>query len=90
MKLSQEFVISLNDKVEKLKTHLTKLENSKSVDELTVEDVYEINPGLREKIYQSIRDDEWGTGSGKERELKGNIVDGKRDKIVEGEKLNYL
>ena len=87
MKLSQEFVISLNDKIEKLKTHLTKLENSKSVDELTVDDVYEINPGLREKIYQSIRDDEWGTGSGKGKERDVKVVN---SVVVEAEKLNYL
>ena len=89
MKLSQEFVITLNDKVKTLKTHLTKLENSKSVDELTVEDVYEINPGLREKIYQSIRDDEWGAGSGSSGESKIS-VEGKREKVIESEKLNYL
>lgn len=87
MKLSQEFVITLNDKVEKLKTHLTKLENSKSVDDLTVEDVYEINPGLREKIYQSIRDDEWGTGTAVESKVN---VEGKKEKESESEKLNYL
>jgi hypothetical protein len=59
LKLSQEFIINLGSQVDKLKSQLHKLETAKSVDEITVEDVYEIKPELREKIHQMIRDDQW-------------------------------
>ena len=89
MKLSQEFVISLNTKVDSLKGQLFKLENSKPVDEITVQDVYEMNPELKEKIHEAIRNDHWAIAE----DSKDSVTTsdkGKQQSVHETEKLNYL
>lgn len=90
MKMSQEFIINLESQVEKLKAKLHKLETAKPVDELTVEDVYEINPELREKVHEAIRNDHWAVSSEtsavakKEENVSAASVENSK------EKLNYL
>ena len=91
MKLSQEFIVNLESKVESLKSQLHKLETAKPVDELTVDDVYEINPELREKVHQMIREDHWAVSqeSGKKEQQpagsnKSTLESGKE------QQLNYL
>lgn len=85
--MSQEFIINLESQVGKLKIQLEKLENSKPVDDLTVEDVYEMNPELREKVHQLIRDDHWAVGE----EPSSTLTEKKETSSIESkDKLNYL
>lgn len=70
-----------------MKAQLAKLENSKPVDELTVEDVYEMNPELREKVHQMIKDDHWAV-SEESSTPSGNAE--KKETAEIGTKLNYL
>ena len=74
--------------MEKLKNQLSKLENAKPVDELTVADVYEMNPELREQVHQMIKNDHWAVAddSSEKREAKEHV---KANENVK-EKLNYL
>ena len=84
--MSQEFIINLESKVDKLKSQLHKLETAKSVDEITVQDVYEMHPELKEEVHQMIRDDHWAV-----KEESGNVK--KEEGSGDGEtkeKLNYL
>ena len=75
--------------MDKLKNQLNKLETSKPVDELTVEDVYEMNPELREQVHQMIRDDHWAVNEESEKKELGQ---GGEKSLTENvkEKLNYL
>ena len=75
--------------MDKLKSQLNKLETSKPVDELTVEDVYEMNPELREQVHQMIRDDHWAVNEESEKKELGQ---GGEKSLTENvkEKLNYL
>ena len=59
IKMSQEFIINLESRVDQLKSQLHKLENAKPVDEITVEDVYEMHPELREQVHEAIKNDHW-------------------------------
>ena len=90
IRLSQEFIINLESKVDKFKSQLNKLENSKPVDELTVEDVYEMHPEFREQVYEAIRNDHWAVS---EETSSGTTAaapkEGKKDEEAK-EKLNYL
>lgn len=86
-KLSQEFIINLECKVEKLKEQLKKLENSKPVDEITVEDVYEMHPELREQVHEAIRNDHWAVGG--DETSNSPAAPRKEDENLK-EKLNYL
>lgn len=85
--MSQEFIINLESEVGKLKNQLNKLENSKPVDELTVEDVYEMNPELREKVHQMIKDDHWAVS---EEASVAAVGAEKKESAENGAKLNYL
>lgn len=87
--MSQEFIINLESQVDKLKSQLHKLETAKPVDELTVEDVYEMNPELREKVHEMIKNDHWAVSS----EQTGPKESKKESSAVEDSKeksLNYL
>lgn len=88
--MSQEFIVNLESKVDKLKSQLHKLETAKPVDELTVDDVYEIHPELREKVHQMIREDHWAVSQ--ESEKKEPAGDsGKSSSSESGkEQLSYL
>ena len=90
IQMSQEFIINLESRVDKLKSQLNKLENSKPVDEITVEDVYEIHPELREQIHDAIRNDHWAVS---EENSAGTATaapkEGKKED-EDKEKLNYL
>lgn len=88
MKLSQEFIINLETQVEKLKDQLNKLENAKPIDELTVTDVYEMNPELRDQVHQMIRDDHWAV-SDESSDKKQQVIDKESPENIK-EKLNYL
>lgn len=71
MKDSRDFIATLDKDVGLLRAKLTRIEAAKPVDELTVEDVYEVKPELREQFYQKIRDDDWSvTESAKADEAK--------------------
>lgn len=87
--MSQEFIINLEGQVDKLKSQLHKLETAKPVDEITVEDVYEINPELREKIHQKIRDDQWAVADDSAADKKETQGSQTATEAVK-EKLNYL
>ena len=75
--------------MDKLKSQLNKLETSKPVDELTVEDVYEMNPELREQVHQMIRDDHWAVNEESEKKESGQAGGMSLTENVK-EKLNYL
>lgn len=90
IKMSQEFIINLESRVDQLKSQLHKLENAKPVDEITVEDVYEMHPELREQVHEAIKNDHWAvsdetsTGTTATTPKEGK----KADEVKE--KLNYL
>ncbi len=88
--MSQEFIINLEAQVDKFKNQLHKLETAKPVDELTVEDVYEINPELREKIHDSIRNDHWAASSEAAKATAKKEDEGASPIENVKEKLNYL
>jgi hypothetical protein len=88
MKLSQEFVITLNSRVDSLKGQLFKLENAKPVDEITVQDVYEMNPELKEKVHEAIRNDHWAIAEDSKDSVTPDTSS--QNKTSEAEKLNYL
>ena len=84
---SKKFVEKLEIRIGALKSQLTRLESAKPVDELTVADVYEVNPEYRERVYDAIKRDEWGTA--------GDSADSKQTKQEKPtqeqfEQLNYL
>ena len=79
----------METKVENLKSQLHKLETAKPVDELTVEDVYEMNPKLRDQVHQMIRDDHWAVGGDEKKEMQ-TVGAGVDENFKEKEKLNYL
>lgn len=79
----------METQVEKLKNQLNKLENAKPVDELTVDDVYEMNPELREKVHQMIRDDHWAINEEESKEKKEVKETESFNENIK-EKLNYL
>lgn len=88
--MSQEFIINLESEVGKLKAQLEKLENSKPVDELTVEDVYEMKPELREKVHQLIKDDHWAVSEETTSTTSATSAEKKESTSEAEPKLNYL
>lgn len=88
LKLSQEFIVNLETEMDKLKSQLNKLETSKPVDELTVDDVYEMNPEFREKVHQMIRDDHWAVNEEGEKKESGQDEKNLNENVKD--KLNYL
>ncbi len=82
---SKKFVEKLEIRIAALRAQLGRLESAKPVDELTVADVYDVNPEYRERVYNAIKQDEWNSGASPEAK-----------KVVETaatnqqEKLNYL
>jgi hypothetical protein len=82
----------LETKVDKLKSQLKKLENAKPVDELTVEDVYEMNPELRERVHQLIKDDHWAVSDEnlEKKAASAAAKDTENSNENVKEKLNYL
>lgn len=83
---SKKFVERLETRIAALKAQLSRLESAKPVDELTVEDVYQVNPEFRERVHAAIRHDEWNSGAGTEKTVK---TEGKESKDAL-EQLSYL
>ena len=88
--MSQEFIINLESQVDKLKLQLHKFETAKPVDELTVEDVYEMHPELREKVHEMIKNDEWAVSEGPSASNAAKDVRKDSSDPVKEKKLNYL
>ncbi len=60
---AQRFYDSLELDIAKLKHKLALLKNAKPVEELTVEDVYEVRPELKKEFHDAISQDNWSTGT---------------------------
>lgn len=61
MREAADFLSKLEEGIASLKTQLEKLRNAKPIDQMTVEDVYQLHPEFKEKIYESIQKDDWST-----------------------------
>jgi len=61
MREATDFLSKLEEGIGKLKAQLDKLRSTKPIDQMTVEDVYQLHPEFREKIYGSIKNDDWAT-----------------------------
>lgn len=59
-----KFLEDLELDVAKLKHKLALLRNSKSVDELTPDDVYEARPELKKSFEEALSNDNWSTEDG--------------------------
>ncbi len=75
---------NLEIRISALKAQLSRLETAKAVDELTVADVYDANPEYRERVFEAIKNDEWGTLE------EAAAADSKPAATQTQEKLNYL
>lgn len=60
-----QFLEELELDVAKLKHKLALLRNSKPVDELTPDDVYDARPELKKSFEEALSNDNWSTENGK-------------------------
>lgn len=61
---ARQYLEKLEKQIGELREKLTMLKNSKPVDELTVDDVYEMRPELKESFQKSLANDNWATVTG--------------------------
>ncbi|PJF16573.1 hypothetical protein PSACC_03574 [Paramicrosporidium saccamoebae] len=66
------FLNKLEGDVQALKAQLDKLRSAKPVEQMTVDDVYELNPEYKEKIYTAIKNDNWATEEEKDTDHKAH------------------
>lgn len=71
---AEAFVSELNLDIAKMKYKLEMLRNAKPVDELTVDDVYEVRPELKASFQNQLKHDNWSTDDAKEAARKDEAV----------------
>lgn len=84
----------MEQNISHLKGQLAKIETSKPVDEVTVEEVYELHPEWKEQVYQKIRDDSWAVQQDSSQKISAAEKDSERDmkesSSTKQAPLNYL
>lgn len=58
---SRQFIADLRDQIAGLEARLGRLQAAKPVDQLTVDDVYEMRPELREQFHRALKADCWAS-----------------------------
>jgi len=61
LEASKQFITNLENEIEKLEGKLNQLKNAKPVDEITVDDVYEMRPEWKQQFDDAIKQDCWTT-----------------------------
>lgn len=68
---ANKFLVTLEEKISELREKLARLKAAKPVDQLTVDEVYEMKPELRESFQKAIANDNWST------DTEADVVDAK-------------
>jgi ribosome-binding protein aMBF1 (putative translation factor) len=90
MKSSESFLAKLEENIANATGQLQKLESAKPVDEVTVEDVYELHPEYRERIKQAIKADDWSVAAGEKEAKEAKEKTGSAVKTRDSLTLDYL
>lgn len=58
---AEDFVVKLDEHIARLKEKLAKLKASKPIEELSIDEVYEMRPELQASFQQALKEDNWST-----------------------------